>query len=83
LFVTEEGVEPTNNHGERVQRRAVLWRRRSFGCQSASGCRFVERILTTVETLRLQKRNVLEFLQASVVAHRAGSAPPRLAPTAG
>ena len=83
LFVTEEGVEPTNNHGERVQRRAVLWRRRSFGCQSASGCRFVERILTTVETLRLQKRNVLEFLQASVVAHRAGSAPPRLVPTAG
>jgi len=66
-----------------VQRRAVLWRRRSFGCQSASGCRFVERILTTVETLRLQKRNVLEFLQESLVAHRAGSVLPRLVPTAG
>jgi transposase len=30
-FVSVEGVEPTNNHAERVQRRAVLWRRRSFG----------------------------------------------------
>ena len=31
-FVVVEGVEPTNNHVERAQRRAVLWRRRSFGC---------------------------------------------------
>ena len=52
-FVVVEGVEPTNNHVERAQRRAVLWRRRSFGCQSAAGCRFVERILTVVQTLRL------------------------------
>ena len=61
-FVVVEGVQPTNNHAERVQRRAVLWRRRSFGCHSATGCRFVERILTVVQTLRLQKRSVLHFL---------------------
>jgi transposase len=30
-FVWCAGVEPTNNHGERVLRLAVLWRRRSFG----------------------------------------------------
>jgi transposase len=83
LFATQEGVEPTNNHGERVQRRAVIWRRRSFGCQSAAGCRFVERILTAVETLRLQKRNVVEFLRESLVAHRAGLAGPRLVQAAG
>ena len=83
LFVTQEGVEPTNNHGERVQRRAVLWRRRSFGCQSAAGCRFVERILTVVETLRLQKRNVIEFLRESVASHRAGAPCPQLILSAG
>jgi len=36
-FVAIEGVEPTNNHAERVQRRAVLWRRRSFGSIARRG----------------------------------------------
>jgi transposase len=79
-FVVEEGVEPTNNHAERVLRRAVLWRRKSFGCHSPAGCRFVERILTSVQSLRLQKRSVLEFLVQSVQAHRQGEKPPRLVP---
>ena len=79
-FVVEPGVEPTNNHAERVQRRAVLWRRRSFGCHSASGCRFVERILTVVQTLRLQKRSVVQFLQEAISAHRSGQKGPRLVP---
>ena len=78
LFTSVEGVEPTNNHAERVQRRAVLWRKKSFGCQSADGCRFVERILTVVQTLRLQKRNALEFLSSSIAAHRLGTAAPKL-----
>lgn len=43
-FVWVEGVEPTNNHAERCLRRAVLWRRRSFGTQSATGSLFVQRI---------------------------------------
>lgn len=41
-FVRMEGVEPTNNDAERQGRRAVLWRCRSFGTQSAEGSRFVE-----------------------------------------
>lgn len=77
-FVVEEGVEPTNNHVERVQRRAVLWRRRSFGCHSARGCRFVERILSVVQTLRLQGRSVVAFLHESISAHRAGRPAPKL-----
>jgi transposase len=80
LFSTMEGVEPTNNHAERVQRRAVLWRRKSFGCQSPSGCRFVERILTVVQSLRLQDRNTLEFLGQSIAAHRQGISTPTLCP---
>ena len=81
LFVSVAGVEPTNNHAERVQRRAVLWRRKSFGCQSPSGCRFVERILSVVQTLRLQKRNALEFLGQTIAAHRRGLPTPSLCPT--
>ncbi|MFO0906738.1 MAG: IS66 family transposase [Pirellulales bacterium] len=77
-FVVKEGVEPTNNHAERVLRRAVLWRRRSFGCHSADGCRFVERILTVTQTLRQQKRSVLTFLSEAIQAHRAGTTAPRL-----
>jgi transposase len=77
-FLVCAGVEPTNNHAERVLRPAVLWRRRSFGCHSAAGCRFVERLLTVVQTLRLQQRSVLTFLHDTLCAHRSGSKAPRL-----
>jgi len=79
-FAREEGVEPTNNHIERLLRRAVLWRKRSFGCQSEKGCRFVERILTVVQTRRLQGEGVLEYLHDAVVAHRTGLPCPKLIP---
>jgi transposase len=71
-------VEPTNNHAERVQRRAVLWRRRSFGTHSAAGSRYVERILTVVQTLRLQQRSVLTYLTEALQAHRSSLQPPAM-----
>jgi transposase len=61
-FVRVEGVEPTNNTAERALRRAVLWRRKSFGTQSENGSRFVGRVLTAVQTLWQQGRDVLEYL---------------------
>lgn len=67
-FVWETGVAPTNNCAERPLRRAVLWRRRSFGTQSAAGSQFVERILTAVTTLRQQRRDVLDYLTAACAA---------------
>jgi transposase len=66
-FVWEPGVEPTNNSAERPLRRAVLWRRRSFGTQSEAGSQLVERILTAVTTLRQQHRDVLDYLTAGLV----------------
>ena len=78
VFVTAEGVDPTNNHAERVQRRAVLWRRKSFGCQSANGCRFVERVLTVIQTLRLHNGNALEYLGQAIAHHRQGLTAPSL-----
>lgn len=77
-FVVVAGVEPTNNHAERVQRLAVLYRKNCFGCHSDSGCRFVERLLTVVQTLRLQRRPVLQYLKETLIAHRTGQARPRL-----
>ncbi len=77
-FLYMKGVEPTNNHGERLTRSGVLWRKIAFGCHSKRGCRFVERILTVVQTLRLQHRPVLEFLYRSLLAYRNGQTPPKL-----
>jgi transposase len=50
-FARLEGVEPTNNGVERVLRPVVLWRKGSFGSDSAAGTRFAERILTVVAPL--------------------------------
>jgi transposase len=77
-FVVTEGVEPTNNHAERLLRRGVLWRKNAFGSQSAAGCRFVERLLTAVQTRRLQGRSVLRYLHEALVAHRNGLPSPSL-----
>ena len=77
-FVVSEGVEPTNNHAERVLRRGVLWRKNAFGSHSAVGCRFVERLLTVVQTRRLQGRSVLGYLYEALVAHRKGLPAPSL-----
>jgi hypothetical protein len=79
-FVWEPGVEPTNNSAERPLRRAVLWRRRSFGTQSEAGSQFVERILTAVSTLRQQRRDVLDYLTAACTAAICKSPAPSLLP---
>jgi len=80
-FVSVEGVEPTNNGAERLLRRAVLWRRRSFGTQSDAGSLFVERVLTTVATLRQQKRDVLDYLTEACAATMRGDSPSSLLPS--
>jgi transposase len=77
-FLYKKGVEPTNNHMERLLRPGVLWRKNAFGSHSEGGCRFVERLLTVVQTLRLQKRPILEFLHQSLSAHRSRHPTPKL-----
>src|SRR5262245_22963218 len=67
--VAVDGVDPTNNNAGRVQRLAVLWRRRPFGCHSTAGCRFPERILTVGQSLRPQRRCVVEFPPVALIVH--------------
>ena len=61
-FARVEDVEPTNNVAERALRPAVLWRKGSFGSDSAAGSRFVERLFTVVATRRQQSQPLLGFL---------------------
>src|SRR5690606_8991595 len=79
-FTRRPCVDPTNNHAERVLRHAVVWRKSSYGTDSAAGSRYVERVLTAVQSLRLQGRNVLDFLVSTYRAALDGTAPPSLLP---
>jgi len=81
-FVRVAGVEPTNNAAERAIRPGVLWRKGSFGTQSADGSRFVEAIMTVVATLRQQHRNVLAYMTAGCQAAYTGAPAPSLLPCA-
>ncbi len=81
-FLRHEGIEPTNNASERSLRHAVIWRKLSFGTQSAGGSRFVETMLTVIETCRQQRRNVFAFVTAAVEAHLARQPAPSLLPRA-
>ena len=82
-FVRHAGVEPTNNAAERAIRPGVLWRKGSFGTQSAEGSCFVEAIMTVVATLKQQHRNVLDYLTAACEAALWGEPAPSLLPTPG
>ena len=80
-FVRHEGVEPTNNAAERAIRPGVLWRKGSFGTQSAAGSRFVETMMTVVATLKQQHRHVLAYVTAACEAALCREPAPSLLPT--
>jgi len=79
-FAAVEGVEPTNNAAERALRHAVCWRKTSYGTDSATGSRFVERVLTVVATCQQQGRDALDLLTGSARAAREGAPLPSLIP---
>ena len=82
-FVGRQDVQPTNNAAERALRQLVLWRKRSHGSQSERGERFTERMLTTVESLRVQERDVLSYLRAAIENYSSHENPPSLLPDHG
>jgi transposase len=77
-FLHVAGVEPTNNAAERAIRPAVLWRKGCYGTQSASGSRFVERILTVSATCQQQERPLFPYLVDAVTAYWTHQPAPRL-----
>jgi len=78
MFVDVCGVEPTNNEAERAERHGVLWRKTSGGTDSRQGSRFVERVLSVVDTCRRQSKRVLDYLSECIQACRHNRAPPCL-----
>ena len=81
-FVDDPAIEPTNNAAERALRHAVILRKLSFGTQSDRGSRFIERMLSAVDTLRKQDRDVLPFLIDALQAKATDVTPPSLVPGA-
>jgi transposase len=78
-FARVPGIEPTNNHAERMLRPAVMWRKQSLGSHSRAGCRYVDRMMTVLQTLRLRGgRSVMDYLEQAVHALRHGLSPPSL-----
>ena len=79
-FTKVQGIEPTNNTAERALRPAVIYRKLSFGTQSAAGSRFIERMLTVTETCRLQNRSPFEYLAATMEVYFRNETPTSLIP---
>lgn len=79
-FVTVPGLEPTNNAAEQALRPAVLWRKGSFGTQSAGGNAFVTRLLSVAATCKQHDRSLLAYLTAVCTAAHAGQPIPSLLP---
>lgn len=77
-FITEPGVEPTNNNTERQIRPVVIDRRITQGTRGDAGMRWCERIWTALATCKKQNRNVFEFIHQSLLAHWTNTCYPEL-----
>jgi len=80
VYVREDEAVPTNNDAERALRKAVLWRKGSFGINSSQGAEFVERILTLAGTMRRRGLDLLEWLTRAIQADLDGLPAPPLQP---
>jgi len=62
-FVTDPDIDPTNNISERELRALVIIRKISYGSRSIKGADITACLLSVIQTLRLNKKNVLKGLQ--------------------
>ena len=79
-FITEPGIEPTNNLAEQAIRFVVIDRLITQGTRSDRGDRWCERIWTVMATCSQQGRSVFAYLEAAVTAWFAGEEAPTLLP---
>ena len=63
-FVTDENIDPTNNISERELRALVIIRKISNGSMSTRGANATAMLLSIIQTLRFDGKNVLQGLQA-------------------
>jgi transposase len=67
-FTHVRGLEPTNNAAEQAIRQVVIDRRVTQGTRSQRGRDWCQRIWTTIATCRQHGRELLSFLEQSVLA---------------
>jgi transposase len=79
-FITEPGVEPTNNLAEQAIRFVVIDRLITQGTRSEGGDRWCERIWTVIATCSQQGRSVFAYLEAAVAAWFEDEEAPSLLP---
>ena len=58
----------------------VIWHGISFGSESEQDSRFVEPMVTVLESLKAQGHNAIDFLVEACRAFRSGQTPPSLIP---
>lgn len=61
-FVIDSSIESTNNISERELRHLVIIRKISFGSKSQRGANTTAMLLSIIQTLKFQKKNVLKGL---------------------
>jgi transposase len=77
-FTHMADLEPTNNAAEQAIRYVVIDRRVTQGTRSERGRTWCQRIWTTIATCRQHGRDLLSFLQKSLLAHLTDTPPPCL-----
>ena len=79
-FLQNPLVPPTNNAAERALRDYVVKRKLSYCTRSKRGMEFTERIISTVQTSKMQTRVAYEFIHEAVHSWIGGIRPPSLVP---
>lgn len=77
-FTRVPNLEPTNNAAEQAIRVVVIDRRVTQGTRSERGRTWCQRIWTTIATCRQHGRDLLSFLQNSLLAYLTDTPPPTL-----
>lgn len=77
-FTHVADLEPTNNAAEQAIRHVVIDRRVTQGTRSERGRTWCQRIWTTIATCRQHGRDLLSFLEKSLLAHLTDTPPPTL-----
>jgi transposase len=79
-FLTQPGVEPTNNLTEQAIRHVVIDRRVTQGTRGDDGMRWCERAWSVLATCAQQGRRAFQFLHAALLAHFTAQPAPSLLP---
>ena len=80
VFAHTAGVSPTNNAAERSLRRAVIFRKLSFGTESGSGSKTLAVVMSVLETCRRLGRHTLTWITKAVTHHQQNRPTPNLLP---